>query len=94
VSPSAVKSNRDVLQLQTSAWDGKSFWMLVNHDGSVCIKNQRLGEPTTESIHIPRRTFQAMLDWYEREQIPRPDARDERSGRRTNTMTETETPST
>ncbi len=66
--PAAVKSARDAMQLDSSVWNGREYWMLVQHDGAVRILKQRIGEESTEQIYIPRRTFAAMVEWYLREQ--------------------------
>lgn len=75
--PSDVKCERDLLRLRESAWDGVNHYMLVNHNGSVTITQQRLGEAPDGSVTIARRTFHAMLDWYHREQPLLPDASEE-----------------
>lgn len=68
IAPCDVRSTRDVLRLERSAWDGAGYWMSVNHDGSVSINAQRNGEERTQHVVVPRRQFLAMLDWYHKRQ--------------------------
>ena len=65
--PSDCRSQRDVCRLRRSIWEGRQHWISVQHDG-VYIATQRTGEPPAGEVTIPRRTFQAMLDWYLRDQ--------------------------
>lgn len=70
MSPSDCKNGYDQLRLKTSVWDGRRYWMHVRHDAAISIVAQRDGQPETEYITIPRRTFQAMLNWYLKDQEP------------------------
>ncbi len=68
MAPEDVKRVRDMLGLKTTDIGIGDFWMLVSHNGSVCIHRQKLGEQSSESIDIPRRTFQKMVEWYQKPQ--------------------------
>ena len=70
MKPSEVKRNRDVLELERSIKTIGDYYMLINHDGSVCIRNHPNGETQIESIHLSRRIFQTMIEWYESDQTP------------------------
>jgi hypothetical protein len=41
-------------------------WALLNGDGGCSITIARTGESATQSINIPRRDFDAIIDWYMR----------------------------
>ena len=67
MSPAEAKVARGAAQLRQSVWDGERHWMMVTHNG-IAIYEQRTGEDAKSCIQIPRRTFNAMMDWYLRDQ--------------------------
>lgn len=67
MSPAEAKCERDLIGLRETCWEGRGHWILVGHD-SVCIREQRRGEPATGSVTIPRRTWDAMMTWYFKDQ--------------------------
>lgn len=65
IAPCETTNLQGVLRLATSLWESRDYQMMVSHDGSVVISKHRSGEKATETIHIPRREFMKMLDWYQ-----------------------------
>lgn len=62
------RTARTVDQLCTLKRDNvstRSHWIIVDADAQrVVIHAQRNGESSTESICLPRRTFEKFIDWY------------------------------
>jgi hypothetical protein len=60
-------SGDKTLKLATDNHDVGDHWILT--DGyHVSIVQQKLGEKPKQEIRVPRRAFNAMIDWYMREQ--------------------------
>ena len=72
MSPSEINTARDILTIRETVWNGRSHWMHVTHNGAVAICEQRAGKEETAMVSIPRRTFQAMMDWYLKDQESKP----------------------
>ncbi|HSZ58489.1 MAG TPA: hypothetical protein VK797_22675 [Tepidisphaeraceae bacterium] len=68
IAPAHVKRERDARGLENDTIYLTEFWAGVNHDGSVTICRQREGESHTELIHIPRRAFARIVEWYHKPQ--------------------------
>jgi hypothetical protein len=68
--PIDARRQGDLEALRTHNWDGKAHWLLLNNDGksTVTIAGQGKGESATAKIRIPRKTFDAMVRWYLRDQ--------------------------
>lgn len=41
----------------------QNFWIITD-GGNVSLCNQKLGEHPTQSIDIPKKTFDRLVDWY------------------------------
>ena len=62
----AVKLD-DICKLQTDHHDTCDAWIII--DGpQVTISKQRNGEPRTASVTLSRRSFNVLIDWYNRDQ--------------------------
>ncbi len=67
IAPSDCTSLDDCCMLETDHHDLEGFWILT--DGyRVSLVKQNVGESSTASIEIPKRTFDALAGWYFRKQ--------------------------
>ncbi len=60
-----------VCELQTSLHTLKNFWILTE-GYRVSLYEQKSSESPTQHITIPKRQFDALVEWYMREQECRP----------------------
>lgn len=68
VSPSECKSERDLHGLDFSHKSIGDFDLLIQHDQALIFTQQKSGEPVRASITIPKRTFLALMRWYDMDQ--------------------------
>lgn len=52
-----------ICELPEDNWTAEAHWLLLNED-FVAIVKQRMGEEPAAEIEMPRRDFDAMIDWY------------------------------
>lgn len=71
IKPRDATTERAHLRLQTDNWETKNFWILLNAQGGVTLAKQRNGENAEWIVQVPFRDFNALVDWYLREQPPR-----------------------
>lgn len=45
-------------------WKGYGDWSLMISEGVVVLSEQAMGESRAQHIEIPRRAFNALIDWY------------------------------
>lgn len=71
--PRDTTSNADVCRLRCDNRTYGDHWILLDGDGShsVTIATQKVGEGASEMVHIPRKAFNRMVDWYMRPQKTR-----------------------
>jgi len=62
-TPREARTFDEIYELPEDNWSGKTHWLMIDQ-GFVSIVEQRMGEQSTAKIEIPRRTFDAMIDWY------------------------------
>ena len=62
-----VKSEADVIRLTRDNY-GFQNWNIMTDGYRVWISKQKLGEPRTDHIEIPKGIFDRLLALYEREQ--------------------------
>jgi hypothetical protein len=67
-SPRTARMKPDEqLRLRSTTRDVKAGWILVDGE-RVTLCNQATGEHPTGKVHFTRREFNALVDWYGREQ--------------------------
>ena len=67
MSPKMAQTFNAVCRLKTDSFDVGNFWVL--HGGNVIsFAEQKLGHKATQTITIPKKTFDRMIAWYLREQ--------------------------
>lgn len=67
--PYDAKNLDEVCTLRCDNKDVGDFWILT--DGyQVSLRKQKMGEPPSEGICIPRAQFNRLIAWYMREQKP------------------------
>lgn len=64
MTPREAKTFDDICSLPRDNVSTDEHWIIINGENDVCISTQRNGEPRTESVHLPRETFEAFIDWY------------------------------
>ncbi len=64
--PRDARSHSQVAKIPRDNVTYAGTWALLNGDGksTITITRQRRGENATESISIPRRDFDRIVDWY------------------------------
>lgn len=63
MSPMEANTLNKVLKLKRDNISKGDYWILT--DGTnVCICNQRSGEQATQSISIPSKYFNRLIEWY------------------------------
>lgn len=66
--PRDARTLKQTCALQRDNYDTKNFWLLLNggtiSSPSVTICRQTAGEAPQQAIHIPRRVFDRLVDWY------------------------------
>jgi len=70
LSPRKTIRYNDILKLQTENHCVKAGWILLDNN-TVIVANQRAGESSTATVKFTRREFNALIDWYNREQTLR-----------------------
>jgi hypothetical protein len=68
LSPRKAKTFNQICSLQTDGKHTKNSWICLNSGSSIAIHNQRNGEESTGRVVISKREFNALIDWYNREQ--------------------------
>ena len=67
MAPCECKNLDDVCRLQTDNHDLKNYWIMF--DGfEVTLTQQAMGEPSKAKISMPKRQFDALVAWYQRQQ--------------------------
>jgi hypothetical protein len=69
--PRDAKTHNKLLALRTDGRQSGDFWILLGTYG-VTITAQRLGKESTAMITVPRSHFDKFVDWYMKDQKPRP----------------------
>lgn len=67
MTPRQAKTFKQICQLQTDNKDTKEGWIIID-GGNVSLCNQRRGESATGDVKFSRRAFNALIDWYNRDQ--------------------------
>ena len=66
LSPRKARSDQ-FIKLNSDNMSTENYWILLNeHDITLC--EQSLGESPKNQIHIKKRQFNKIIDWYNREQ--------------------------
>lgn len=65
--PRDTKTFKQICKLRTDNHDTKDGWIIIDV-GEVLLCNQRNGEASTGQVKFSRRAFNALIDWYQREQ--------------------------
>jgi hypothetical protein len=66
----AAKSEAQIIELPRDHY-GCNNWTIMTNGHNVWISQQKLGEPPTDQIEVPKGIFDRLLTFYEREQTPR-----------------------
>ena len=67
MKPRDAVLNRHIVRLQTDNHDTVEGWILI--DGSrIVLQNQKHSEPSTGKVEFTRRSFNRLIDWYNRDQ--------------------------
>lgn len=72
MKPIDCNSEEAVCSLSESVVETKDFWMLTDGN-TIVIHRQTSGESSQEAVRIPKRTFDAFVRWYQRDQRERKD---------------------
>ena len=67
LSPRRAKNIDDLCKMVSDNFDADDHWILTD-TYNVDIAQQAIGELPRQSINIPRKTFDKLVDWYMREQ--------------------------
>lgn len=70
MTPREAKTLDQICKLQTDGKDTKEAWLIVD-EGEVTICTQRNGEEATGKVRLSRRTFEALIRWYDKDQKER-----------------------
>lgn len=62
-----VKQNRDNVE--------HGDYAILIDENNIYLNKQKMGEPASEKICIPRAVFDSFVDWYERGIVPAEDTR-------------------
>lgn len=62
-APIDALTENQICQLKRDNLDTPDYWLNVSPD-HVCLTKQRVGEPSTESMNIPRKDFNRLARWY------------------------------
>lgn len=67
MTPRTARTMRELVSLERDNYETKDGWIIV--DGfSVTVAAQESGKSPTGIVKLNRRTFNALIDWYNREQ--------------------------
>jgi hypothetical protein len=66
----SAKSEAQIIELPRDHY-GFNNWCIMTDGYTVWITRQKLGEPPTHKIEVPKGIFDRLLTLYEREQKPR-----------------------
>ena len=67
MKPRDARRFSQIVKLQTDNWHTSDGWILI--EGKVVtLTNQRCGESSTGQVTFTRRSFNALMDWYNRDQ--------------------------
>ncbi|MEN6430777.1 MAG: hypothetical protein ABFC80_08090 [Coriobacteriales bacterium] len=69
--PRDARTFEQISSLQSECKETKHYWLMVNEDGTVALREQITGAYVTASMNIPRREWNALVDWYMKEQEPK-----------------------
>jgi hypothetical protein len=67
MKPRNAKTFKQICSLATDNHYVKSGWIMVDVN-RVSLVNQKLGEVSTGEVEFDRRSFNALIDWYSRDQ--------------------------
>ena len=67
MSPRETKTLDEICKLKTDHHNVKEGWLMVE-EGAVVVVKQRNGEKSTGEVRFSRRSFNALVDWYNRKQ--------------------------
>lgn len=69
--PRDATTERKQMKLRRDNKCTETGWILVDASrGTVTLCKQGVGENSDGMVAMPRRTFNALIDWYNREQVP------------------------
>jgi hypothetical protein len=66
----SAKTEAQIIELPRDHY-GFNNWTIMTDGYRVWISKQKLGEPATDHIEVPKGIFDRLLTLYEREQTPR-----------------------
>jgi len=69
-----ARTFEELCELRRDHFSTKHYWISAD-ETTVSIYAQTSGEEPRESVTVPRRQFNALIDFYQREQLPRKRAR-------------------
>lgn len=67
LSPKTVKTIDDLCRMKSDNKSAGGFWILVDPP-NVTIAAQKTGESSTGMVTMPRKKFDQLIEWYQREQ--------------------------
>lgn len=63
LSPKDCKTNKQVCSQKSDNFDVRGFWIIAD-EKTVTICQQKRGEPAKDSVTIPKKKFDKLIDWY------------------------------
>lgn len=67
LSPKQANKFQDICRLKTDNRSLKGYWIIID-ERNVTIAKQKNGEPADKIINIPRRQFNALIEWHSKQQ--------------------------
>ncbi len=65
--PRDTKTQKDLLNQKSDNKSTKDYWILDNGNG-VTIAHQRNGNKSVWMVRLPKKQFNALIDWYNKDQ--------------------------
>lgn len=75
LSPRKARTFNQICSLNRDNLSSKHGWIVVDDEGSVTIAEQANGCEAKGIVRLPRREFNRLVDWYNKEQELRPRSR-------------------
>jgi len=67
LSPRNAKTENELCSLQSDNKSVKDYWIMIE-GAKISIAKQTLGSEADWCFSIPKRQFNALIDWYNKEQ--------------------------